>query len=393
MAILHRAKMKRRTTAALNVLFVLSLCWGCSGREAMIAWNETRSERLRQLLTCETRLEQLAIARRSAPYRDPELEHFIGKILAVLMPSEAVHGRMPWVVLVKDAALNAYSFPDGAIYLYTGLLARLENEAELALLLAHELVHISRQHALKVLMANPEHGRSACARRGGPDSLSWSQDISAARGNTGPSEEELSLRQSLEMEADRLGLDMVIKANYDVQEALEIFEHLRENDITTAGMERIAALSQAAIPIVPTAARLTDRSVFGKHLQQLLCEHAGLELRNGRWDEALRCVHRLLRDAPNHARGHFLLGEILRQRNQTGDVPQALDHYFRAIASDPAYPAPHKAIGLIHLKRGEARLARGFFERALALAPHSHDNDYIRSYLTQCIIKIEGEHL
>ena len=113
----------------------------------------------------------------------------------------------------------------------------------------------------------------------------------------------MSLRRSLEQEADRLGLDMVIKANYDPCEALEIFEHLIE------------------------------------------------------------------------------------------DVLQALAHYFRAIASDPSFAEPHKAIGLIHFKEGEALLARGFFERTLTLAPHSNDNEYVRSYLTQCIITIEGEDL
>jgi len=158
-------------------------------------------------------------------------------------------------------------------------------------------------------------------------------------------------------------------------------------------VERAAALFLALPPFIPTARRLTDRSVFGKHLQQLLFEQARLELRYGRWDEALRCVIRLLRDAPTHARGHYLLGEILRHRNQAGDVQQALAHYFRAIASDPSLAEPHKAIGLIHFKEGEARLARGFFERALALAPLSNDNDYVRSYLTQCIITIEGEDL
>jgi Flp pilus assembly protein TadD len=122
-------------------------------------------------------------------------------------------------------------------------------------------------------------------------------------------------------------------------------------------------------------------------------EQGWLELRHSRWDEALQCAHRLVRDAPTNGRGHYQLGEILRRRNAAGDVPQALSHYFRAIASDPSLPEPYKAIGLIHFKLGQARLARGFFEKALDLAPHSRDNDYIRSYLAQCIKITEGEDL
>jgi tetratricopeptide (TPR) repeat protein len=139
--------------------------------------------------------------------------------------------------------------------------------------------------------------------------------------------------------------------------------------------------------------RLTDRTVFGKHLQGLLFEQGWLELRHGRWDEALRCARRLLRDVPTQARGHFLVGEILRQRNEAGDEREALAHYHRALAADPSLTGAYKAIGLIHLKNDQARLARFFFEKALALAPHSDDNNYIRSYLTQCTIPIEGEDL
>jgi predicted Zn-dependent protease len=382
-----RAQNNPLTTATLTTVVVLSLCLGCSGPAAMIAGNESRIERLAQLVSFETRMQQYAIARRSPAYRDPELEQFIEQILSGLMPAGTEHGQRPRVVLAGDTTLNAYSFPDGAIYIHTGLLSRLENEAELGLLLAHELVHVTRQHALQVLMVGQEGAAE------GSDSLTWFQELPAASSLPGASDEVLILRRRLEQEADRLGLDMVIKANYDPSEALEIFDHLREKDRDGGGAERAAALFQALPPPVLTARRLTDRSVFGKHLQQLLLDQARLELRHDRWDEALRCVSRVLADAPAHARGHYLTGEILRRRNHAGDVPQALAHYFRAIASDPSFAEPHKAIGLIHFKEGEALLARGFFEKALTLAPHAKDIDYVRSYLNQCILTIEGEDL
>jgi len=293
--------------------------------------------------------------------------------------------------LISDPGLNAYSFPDGAIYVHTGLLSHLENEAELALLLAHELAHVTRRHALRVLAAGPVETDVTVFDRTLSDSLSWFHDMATPKELAYPSEELSNLRRSLELEADRVGLDMVIEANYDPYEALEIFGHLRAGDSKGTGEDRAAALLQVLTPIDSVPSRLTDRRVFGKQLQQLLLDQATLELRQGLWDEALRCARRLVQDAPDLARGYLLLGEILRQRNEAGDIPQALAHYFRAIASDPSLPGPHKAIGLIYLKQGQARLAKRFFENALALAPHSHDNDYIRSYLTQCIIKIEGE--
>jgi predicted Zn-dependent protease len=386
-------KKIKRPKAVFAVVIVLCLCWGCSGPGAMVSSSGARGERLTLLLNFETRREQSAIARRSTLYREPQLEQHLERMLAGLMATEAPEGIVPHMVLISDPGLNAYSFPDGAIYIHTGLLSHLENEAELALLLAHELAHVTRRHALRVMTASPAETDVTVFDRALSDSLPWFHDMAAPKELAYPSEGLSSLRRSLEQEADRVGLDMVIKANYDPYEALEIFGNLREGDGKGTGEDRAAALLQALTPIDSVPGRLTDRRVFGKHLQQLLLEQARLELRQGRWDEALRCARRLVRDAPTHACGYFLLGEILRQRNEAGDTPQALAHYFRAIVSDPSLPGPHKAIGLIYFKQGQARLAKSFFENALALAPHSHDNDYIRSYLTQCIITIEGEDL
>lgn len=386
------AETIKRPKAVFAVVVMLCLCWGCSGPGAMVSSSGARSERLTQLLNFETRREQSAIARRSTSYREPQLEQYLERMLAGLMPAEAPEGIVPRMVLISDPGLNAYSFPDGAIFIHTGLLSHLENEAELALLLAHELAHVTGRHALSVLTASPAETDVTVFDRA--ESLAWFHDMAAPKEEPAyPSEGESSLRRSLEQEADRVGLDMVIRANYDPHEALEIFGHLREGDSKDTGADRAAALLQALTPIDSVPGRLTDRRGFGKHLQQLLLDQARLELRQGRWDEALRCARRLVRDAPAHACGYFLLGEILRQRNEAGDPPQALAHYFRAIVSDPSLPGPHKAIGLIYFKQGQARLAKSFFENALALAPHSHDNDYIRSYLTQCIINIEGEDL
>jgi predicted Zn-dependent protease len=76
----------------------------------------------------------------------------------------------------------------------------------------------------------------------GSDSLSWFQELPAASSLTGTSDKVLILRRRLEQEADRLGLDMLIKANYDLREALEIFDDLREKDRDGGGAERAAAL-------------------------------------------------------------------------------------------------------------------------------------------------------
>ena len=49
----------------------------------------------------------------------------------------------------RDDVINAFAVPGGSIYVYTGLLKFIENEATLAGVLAHEIAHIERRHASK----------------------------------------------------------------------------------------------------------------------------------------------------------------------------------------------------------------------------------------------------
>jgi predicted Zn-dependent protease len=385
-----------RWLAGIAAATAVCFCLGCSGPGTMVSFSQGRGERLTQLLSFETRLQQSAIARRSTRYREPYLEQYLERMVSGLMGEEAAPGVVPRVVLISDTGQNAYSFPDGAIYIHTGLLAQMESEAQLALLLAHELAHITRRHALRALAAGPAEAAVTVFDRALSDSLSWFHELTRPKEGSGPfqepAQELANLRRTLEQEADAVGLDMVVKANYDPYEALEIFEYLIDDNGGRAGEARAKALLQALDPSAPPARRWTNRAAFGRHLQHLLLEQGRLELRHGRPEKAMRCARRLLRVSPAHARGHFLMGEILRQRNEAEDGLQALAHYHQAIAADPLLPEPHKAIGLIHLEQGRAFLARGFFEKALALAPQAPDSDYIRSYLTQCIITTEGEN-
>ena len=394
MSSFHRAKTTERAKAAFGTLLALTMCLGCTGPGAIGFAKETRIQRLHQLLSFEARREQAAIARQCVLYREPRTERLIEQVLTALMADAPAHGGMPKVLLVREASLNAFSFPDGAIYIHTGLLARLEHESELALLLAHEIVHITRQHALQAAMLDCRKGA------GGPfdgrelsDSLSWFHDTSPALGDPVPLNAVRDLRRTLEHEADRVGLDMLIKSNYDPHEALEIFEHLKTGAGTEETAERAARLSdQLASAALHAPARPRDTIAFSHRLHPLLTAQVELEIQRGEWESALRHVRRLLNDDPDNARGHYLLGELHRQRAEPGDEDLSLRHYDRAIGSDPLLPEPRKAAGLLLLKRGRAQAAQALFRSALDLAPQSSDNAYIRSYLTQCNAMIEGEN-
>ena len=58
--------------------------------------------------------------------------------------------------------------------------------------------------------------------------------------------------------------------------------------------------------------------------------------------------------------------------------------YEKAIALDPIFPEPYRAIGLLHYKDENWGLAEKAFMSYLALSPHNQDRAYIQEYLEKC---------
>ena len=93
---------------------------------------------------------------------------------------------------------------------------------------------------------------------------------------------------------------------------------------------------------------------------------------------------------PDDAKAYFLLGEIIRQRGRQEDAATAMKYYEKSISLNPSFSEPHKAMGLIHYKDGEKRLAKKYFESCLLLSPDAADKAYIQGYLKLCVTNGEG---
>ena len=90
--------------------------------------------------------EERSIAKSGMLYQDRELEAYLNGVASKLQPPEA-YERIPFRILVlKNPYCNAFALPNGYIYVHTGILARMDNEAQLATLLAHEMTHATHRH-------------------------------------------------------------------------------------------------------------------------------------------------------------------------------------------------------------------------------------------------------
>ena len=115
--------------------------------------------------------------------------------------------------LVDKKNFNAASYPNGVVIVHSGVFDVLENEAQLAFVLSHEISHAVEKH---VWFLHQYHWNELLALRAGgafiPYGGSFVADLLASGIRS-------QYSRSLENQADRVGLEWMLAAGYDIREA------------------------------------------------------------------------------------------------------------------------------------------------------------------------------
>jgi Zn-dependent protease with chaperone function len=387
------------------LIIIITLCAlsaGCITPHAVPLNEELKSTEDEQQLWGRALKEQEAIDNSGFLYHEPELENYLNRIAKKLQAYSIAPDFEIQIKVLQDPNLNALAYPNGVIYIHSGILARMDNEAQLAAVLSHEMTHCTHRHSLRVIRSIKDRPAYIAAVQDTLSKISAVQEVARLFGITGSMAAVSGYNRELESEADQVGLDLMTKANYDSSEALRLFEHLKQ-EIETEGIEEpfffgthpnvrqrienvrdwLAGENKVKHPIVK------NTTEFKLRLQRVVLANARLDLRLGRFDITQKTVTKYLEMRPNDARAYYLLGEILRQRDDQDEAGTAVRYYEKAISLDPFYPEPHKAMGLMHYKEGQKQLAKKFFESCLLLSPNTSDKAYIQGYLKNC--KLSGE--
>ena len=333
-------------------------------------------------------------------YHEPELEAYLNHIAKKLLSHSIAPDFRIRIKVLKDPNLNALAYPNGVIYIHSGILARINNEAQLAALLSHEITHCTHRHSINVIRSIRDRPAFVAAVQDTLAKISAVHAIARLLGATGSMVALNGYTRQLESEADRVGLDLMAKANYDPKEALNLLEHLRQ-EIEAEGIEepfwlgshpniqqRIKNVENwLALNYGENQSWVKNSTEFQVRLHPVVLTNARLDLQRGRFEVARRTTAKYLQMQPDDARAYYLFGEILRQRNRQNDAKIAVTYYEKAILLDPSYPEPLKAIGLIYFKGGQKQLAKKFFESCLMLSPNASDKAYIQGYLDDCQLK------
>ena len=122
---------------------------------------------------------------------------------------------------MKTEALNAFCITGGFIFFTTGIIDALKTDSELAAVMAHEMIHADRKHSLRMAADSSKVTLGALAvmiLSGGaaaPMILAQVAQVAITSSYT----------MELEAEADRLGLDALIKSGYSPTGMITLFEH------------------------------------------------------------------------------------------------------------------------------------------------------------------------
>src|SRR5437867_1272207 len=193
--------------------------------------------------------EEEALAKKAKIYDDPLLDEYLGKIGDRLLPDEVRAAGGPGLRfgVMSDPTLNAFAMPNGRIYVHSGLLSRLDNEAQLAMILGHEMTHVTSRHALRftrdatnkqilftVLAVAASIGVAVAS---GSRTKSGDYVGAAVLSQTATASLVIGLQlaaiaaingygRDLEREAEPGGMEKLVRAGYDPNEAPKVFQLL-----------------------------------------------------------------------------------------------------------------------------------------------------------------------
>jgi beta-barrel assembly-enhancing protease len=138
--------------------------------------------------------------------------------------------------LMRDNTVNAFALPGGFVGVHSGLITTAQTESELASVLGHEIAHVTQHHLARMIAGQSKNTLTTLA--------ALAVAILAARSNSDLSsaaiaaaqaqaiQSQLDFTRENEREADRFGLETIVRAGFDPRAMPTFFERLqRENRV------------------------------------------------------------------------------------------------------------------------------------------------------------------
>jgi predicted Zn-dependent protease len=324
--------------------------------------------------------EETRLRRSPFRMREGKLEQYLLDVCCKLAGPHCPDIR---VYALRQPSFNASMAPNGMMQVWSGLLLRVENEAQLAAVLGHEIGHYVQRHSLEQL-------RDMRARMGVVQFMS-AFGVAGAIGQLATMAGASAYSREHERDADQIGILLMRRAGYDTREAHKIWTNLQVEQKANSGYSApntLFASHPATDERRETLARLSAndsgesfqaqyRAIIAPWRNTLLED----ELKRSRPGESLALFNRLLEQEPGDPVLLHYRGEAYRLRADENDVHLALADYQAAIDSGNAPASTWRALGQTQLKLGQAQAGQQALHNYLNLAPQAPDSNLIKQML------------
>ena len=387
-------------------------------------------------LWAQAEKEEQQLQKKSKPYDDRLLDEYLAKIGDKLTPDDVREAGGPGFKfeVLRDPTLNAFAMPNGRVYIHTGLLARLDNEAQLAMIVGHEMTHVTNRHALSftrdaqnkqipftkqipfsvvAVAASIGVAVAAGSRAGSGDYIGTAVLSQTANVLLGLGLQLAAIAaingygRDLEREADAGGMANLVRAGYDPKEGPKVFDRLRQESKDRGSLEtfffgsrpklteRVETTTDlikthyAVAAAAPDTVRNTDE--FELRMRTIVRENARLDIQAGRFKLAEEQLDRVLTITPRDPVAQLYYGDLHRLQSQRArdaadkadKAQKALKRYERAAELDLAFPDPFRQLGFLYYQQKDNERAKAAFHKYLALKPDAPDAGRIKEYLVE----------
>lgn len=329
--------------------------------------------------------EETRLRRSPFSVRDPRLRDYVQAIACRLAGDHCPDVR---VYLVQTPLFNANIAPNGMMQVWTGLMLRVENEAQLAAVIGHEIGHYLARHALERL--RDVKSRAAFGQFLGLFGLA------GAVGQLALLASAFAYSRDQEREADQLGMVLMRQAGYDPAEAGKVWANLlleinarpdgdpernspmfASHPSPEAREETLKQLAEA------TPGGVTNEDAWREKIKPFMREWLTDEIKRGQHEESIALFNRMIARSPSQAEFVYARGEVHRMRAQGDDLNAALADYHAAVGCGGEPPETHRGLGAIYRQRNQLPEASASFQRYLELAPNAPDAPMIKSYMEE----------
>ncbi len=173
------------------------------------------------------------VRREMGLYDNPELQRYV-EDLGYKLARLSHRPNLPWqFAIVDQQAVNAFALPGGFIYITRGILPYLQDEAELAGVLGHEIAHVTARHSAQ---------QATRAMGGQLGMIALGVFVPSTQpfgdlGSVGLGMAFMKFGRDDEREADRVGIEYTAKGGWDPAAVPEVLQTLsRLNDLSERGV-------------------------------------------------------------------------------------------------------------------------------------------------------------